>query len=66
MLQRSVKQRGKEQNTIGALDVRNLPETKNDNNKDCVGLITKTAKWNVYDCTTSMLDYVCEKNGKYW
>jgi len=31
MLQRSVKQRGKEQNTIGALDVRNLPETKNDN-----------------------------------
>ena len=30
MLQRSVKQRGKEQNTIGALDVRNLPETKND------------------------------------
>ena len=31
MLRRSVKQGGKEQNTNGALDIRNLPETKNDN-----------------------------------
>ena len=41
------------------------PKSKKVNKKDCVGLITQTENWNVYDCTTSKLDYICERNGNY-